>query len=78
VRDALGATDRVFHRQQTAPRVPEHHGRFEPEPVAYPIEVIDLCLCRDIVGLLSRVRPAASSLVVIDEMEAVGQSIHVG
>ena len=78
MRHAMRQPDRVLHGQEPAPGVAEQGNRFEPELLAYPVEVLDLTGDADGFRRLAQERPAAAPLVVVDEAERLRQPIHLG
>jgi hypothetical protein len=73
----LGMARRVLHREDSAPRMAEHRDGVESEVTPHGVEVADLRSKADFLRLYVSGRPPASPLVVVDEAERVGESIHL-
>jgi hypothetical protein len=78
MRHAIGMARRVLHREESTPRVAQHRNGVQFEIAPHAVQVLDLRADADLVGLYLSGGPPASPLVVVDEAERVGESIHLG
>ena len=78
MRDACRVSKRVFQRENRAPGVAEHCGRFQVKVPPYHVEILDVGGERHVLGLHRTRRFPTSPLVVVDEPECIRQSVQVG
>jgi hypothetical protein len=78
VRYALRIPKRIFKGKHSAPGVPQQYHRVEVKILPNLLQICDVGCERDVFRVHTIGRSATPALVVVDEMERIGEAVQLG